>query len=410
VVAEQVPELELTRGPGAGQRFRLDKKKTRIGRSNENEIIINDRMSSRVHSIIREVDGVFYLQDQESRNGTKLNGRAIEEEELHHGDEIRIGDTAFRVIFPGGGTAPPARVDDREFAESDFADIEEEYDESLEKSFDWKIFIILPIALLAILIVYFYLSQEDKDIPMAVIPLPAPLAYGFIPNGDQKHADKVVYSFEAKDTNLFLHYKVWDVDKKGEVNLYLNREKIEELEPTGSGNWSGLRRLKLPVELIHLDKKNILVFDNPLNPPGMQMWGVADVEIKSEESFECDVQKAKQAYELGKKSYEDKLVIQSNLYRAIEKFNEADGYQKNCPEKPEFFLDNKLKLDEATRELNNVYRDHFFEYNKNKKLRRYEQAEIELRFLKELIPNPNDERHIEIKREERNLRELFRQR
>lgn len=418
-MAEQTPELELIEGPGAGQRFRLDRKKVRIGRSNENEIIINDRLSSRVHTTIREVDGIFYVQDMDSRNGTRLNGRPIKEEEIHHGDEIQIGTTAFRVHFPGSKASRPAaakanaKVDeseDREFTESDFADIEEEYDEGHAKAFDWKILIIIPVALLAIFVVYFYLSQEEKEAPVTDIHLPAPFAYGFIPNGDQKHADKVVYSFENAQKNLVLTYKVWDVDKKGEVILYLNREKIDEVEPSGSGNWSGLRKLKLPAELVHTDKKNYIIFDNPFNPPENRMWGVADVDVKSEESFDCDVAKAKQAYELGKKSYEDKMVVQSNLYRAIEKFGEADKFLKNCPEKPEFFLDNKLKLDEATRELNNEYRDHLFEYNKNKKLRRYQQAEIELRFLKELIPNPDDERHIEIKREERNLQELFRQR
>ncbi|MFC1850986.1 FHA domain-containing protein [candidate division CSSED10-310 bacterium] len=400
-MADQFPELVIIQGTGSGQRFVLDHKRTRIGRSNENEIIINDRLSSRVHSIIRELDGVYYLSDMDSRNGTKLNGNDIKEEELQDGDEIQIGNIVFRFQLEKS----KAEISDvREFSEDDFASVEDEYETTTDKGVDWKSFLIIPVVLLVILFVYYlYSTQQVKEPPPPPIPLPAQFSYGFLPNGDQKHADHVTYTFEYKSGNLELTYKVWDVDEDGEVNIYLNNTKLYEVERTQSGHWSGRRILKLPDELVHRDKLNFIIFDNPKNPPRQLMWGVAEVDVLPEVQFECETQKAKTAYELGKKSYEDKLVVKSNLYRAIEKFQTADSFLKNCPEKPDFYFDNKLKLDEATRELNNKYKNHLFEYNKNKKLGRFQQAAIELRFLKELIPNPEDERHIKIKREERYL-------
>lgn len=406
-MANKVPELILETPSGEKIRFTLDKKRTRIGRSNENEIIINDRLSSRTHAIIREIDGLYYLSDQNSSNGTKLNGHVIErEEELEHGDEITIGTTTFTLI---NKTESSFESTDAEFSEADFADIEEEHESLRQKGLDWKILLVTPLAILAIFVVYYFLTQDEGNAPLPPIELPDPLAYGFIPNGDTKHADKVVYAFDYIEGNLELRYKVWDIDKKGEVNIYLNREKIDEVEPTESGHWSGLRELKLPPELVAKNKRNYVIFDNPKNPPGTLMWGVAEVTVTAEKLFPCDETKAKTAYELGKKSYEDKLVVVSNLYRAIEKFEEADRYLKSCAEKPDFYFDNKLKLDDATRELNNQYKNRLFEFNKHKRIKRFDQAEIDLRYLKDLIPNPDDERHIKIKREERYLRRSYTQ-
>jgi DNA-binding NtrC family response regulator len=69
---------------------------------------------SRVHARITYTDGLWVIADLESRNGTVLNGRAIDQATLEDGDVIRIGDVLFRfardeaegyVAF--GGEGPP---------------------------------------------------------------------------------------------------------------------------------------------------------------------------------------------------------------------------------------------------------------------------------------------------------------
>lgn len=56
---------------------------------------------SRQHLAVSEDNGVFYVQDDKSTNGTKLNGVEIKQQgrqQLKDGDEILVGD-AVKLIF-----------------------------------------------------------------------------------------------------------------------------------------------------------------------------------------------------------------------------------------------------------------------------------------------------------------------
>jgi pSer/pThr/pTyr-binding forkhead associated (FHA) protein len=61
------------------------------------DIQIDDPFASGRHARIYERDGVFYVEDAGSTNGTYLNGRRLEAQQpLGPDDSIRIGDTEFR--------------------------------------------------------------------------------------------------------------------------------------------------------------------------------------------------------------------------------------------------------------------------------------------------------------------------
>jgi pSer/pThr/pTyr-binding forkhead associated (FHA) protein len=64
-----------------------------IGRSGENEVRLDDQLSSRRHARIECWVGEWVVVDLDSTNGTYLNGRPINRERLRDGDRIRIGDT-----------------------------------------------------------------------------------------------------------------------------------------------------------------------------------------------------------------------------------------------------------------------------------------------------------------------------
>ena len=72
---------------------------TTIGRANGCSIqLLHDGELSRVHCSVRAVEDTTYVvQDEESRNGTLLNGVAVPAEPtpLHEGDRIRIGKTVL---------------------------------------------------------------------------------------------------------------------------------------------------------------------------------------------------------------------------------------------------------------------------------------------------------------------------
>jgi pSer/pThr/pTyr-binding forkhead associated (FHA) protein len=82
-----------------------------IGRSEENDVTINDMHASRHHlQIIQHDDGHFTLSDFGSTNGTFVNGQKISGEiPLDTNDFVRIGNTSipWRMYFE---TLPPKGV------------------------------------------------------------------------------------------------------------------------------------------------------------------------------------------------------------------------------------------------------------------------------------------------------------
>lgn len=77
--------------------FDLNSADTFIGRAKENDIsLVADLSLSRRHAAITFVDGVYYLRDLRSSNGTLINGKAVEGiVALQPDDEIFLGRTRF---------------------------------------------------------------------------------------------------------------------------------------------------------------------------------------------------------------------------------------------------------------------------------------------------------------------------
>jgi len=82
--------LLVLKGPGAGARYLLDSKQTKIGRDTNNDIHLDDITVSRSHAMISKVDG-YSIKDLGSLNGTYLNAISVKESSIKAGDEIQIG-------------------------------------------------------------------------------------------------------------------------------------------------------------------------------------------------------------------------------------------------------------------------------------------------------------------------------
>lgn len=80
----------------SGQEHFLAKPLTRLGRAAENEIVILNKLSSREHAHIRREGRKTILEDQNSTNGTFLNGERVREAvPLRDGDRLTIGGVEF---------------------------------------------------------------------------------------------------------------------------------------------------------------------------------------------------------------------------------------------------------------------------------------------------------------------------
>ena len=68
--------------------------KMTIGRSPDCNIVIDNKLASRLHASIQKIKDVFFIKDENSTNGSLINGRRIPNDKyvkLNPGDRITVG-------------------------------------------------------------------------------------------------------------------------------------------------------------------------------------------------------------------------------------------------------------------------------------------------------------------------------
>jgi hypothetical protein len=71
---------------------------TRVGRSPDSTIMLDDEFVSAAHSMLILREGRWWVRDEGSTNGTMVNGRRIESESpLIEGDELQVGRVRLRM-------------------------------------------------------------------------------------------------------------------------------------------------------------------------------------------------------------------------------------------------------------------------------------------------------------------------
>ncbi|HET7503748.1 MAG TPA: FHA domain-containing protein [Kofleriaceae bacterium] len=87
----------------AGKEFELSRPQMIIGRTDENDIVINHRSISRNHAkLVREPETSRYtISDLQSSNGVRVNGQDYGKVELRRGDVIDLGHVRLRFVEAG---------------------------------------------------------------------------------------------------------------------------------------------------------------------------------------------------------------------------------------------------------------------------------------------------------------------
>jgi pSer/pThr/pTyr-binding forkhead associated (FHA) protein len=90
--------LEIRNGEFEGMVYELVGDQTLIGRNPTTHITLLDEGISREHAVVSfdEDDATHLIEDLQSTNGTKVNGKRVRSATLQDGDEIQIGHTCFR--------------------------------------------------------------------------------------------------------------------------------------------------------------------------------------------------------------------------------------------------------------------------------------------------------------------------
>jgi hypothetical protein len=98
-----------------GQVFALTEDAIRIGRGENNSVVLSDPEVSAQHAAITKQEGSYYIEDLGSTNGTYVNEQLVTEPQLlRHGDVIRVGNTVFDIRFGDSPPPPPLPPDEQE--------------------------------------------------------------------------------------------------------------------------------------------------------------------------------------------------------------------------------------------------------------------------------------------------------
>ena len=92
------PRLLVLSGPLKDSTIPLTEDNITIGREASSAIQVPDPSVSRKHFVIDAQDGRFRIRDLDSRNGTLVNGSAIKEQWVQHGDTVSAGDSSFLFL------------------------------------------------------------------------------------------------------------------------------------------------------------------------------------------------------------------------------------------------------------------------------------------------------------------------
>ncbi len=96
-------QLQILNGGFAGMSYDLVQEETLIGRNPTTDITLLDEGISREHAIVLydEAEDSYSVEDLQSTNGTKVNGKRVRSSPLVDGDELQIGHTLFRFRHSG---------------------------------------------------------------------------------------------------------------------------------------------------------------------------------------------------------------------------------------------------------------------------------------------------------------------
>jgi pSer/pThr/pTyr-binding forkhead associated (FHA) protein len=104
------PQIEVISG-ARSWRHALDVDRTTVGKADENDVPLpDDATASHLHAVLERFAAGWCVTDLGSSNGTWINGERIwASRRLHHGDEIRIGQT--RLLFHDPANAGGAQTE-----------------------------------------------------------------------------------------------------------------------------------------------------------------------------------------------------------------------------------------------------------------------------------------------------------
>jgi predicted component of type VI protein secretion system len=89
-----------------GETIELHKDLTLVGRKEDCDLRLDHKSVSKLHCVFVKTDGLLFVRDLGSTNGTRVNGTRIRRAALLPNDQVTIASFKFRVQFGPSGPPP----------------------------------------------------------------------------------------------------------------------------------------------------------------------------------------------------------------------------------------------------------------------------------------------------------------
>lgn len=106
--------LEQMSGGAKGRVFELHASRLTLGRAVDCDLVIDAEGVSRVHALLVNSEGSWFIRDNNSKNGIHVNGKQLKESWLESGDVVQMGTFIFKFTLvdvadgPAEGNLPMA--------------------------------------------------------------------------------------------------------------------------------------------------------------------------------------------------------------------------------------------------------------------------------------------------------------
>ena len=427
-------ELLVTEGPAKGSRFTPTEAGLKLGRASSCDIAITDLALSRNHCLFELRDDSLWVTDLASANGTEVNGEPVTEKELAIGDRVGVGDSVLEVVkagAPASAVAAPPPVDDAAPVDLGFSKKESSADEAVAKSSNmlrtalWGLCAVIVLGAAA----YILLAPQGGNNG------PSPISMLSSRSGKTKLMSLYYEKVQASSEGIFRYaMQVGNVkDEQGvktvltvtvddvltdnrhvEKDAELTKDKLDKLAQIVSA--SGVTKLDSEytgiaaksndlkssrLKVVTSDDIFEIVAENTTLPDEFKSVS-AQLEAFSKNElgiwaiqYSTDklVEMAEASMKSGDAKWEERDVQYGNLSAAIRHYREAVVDLETVNPKPAFHEQLVEKLSQAKDELDKRYRDQNFQCDRAIRLEDWQQAQVELKILCEMVPDEQDPRH-----------------
>ena len=420
-MSENIPEIIVTKGPLRGSRFAVPDAGLRLGRSSTCEISIADPALSRNHCLFEVRDGMLWVTDLASANGTIVNDDSLgaESKALHPGDRVTAGDTVLAIIEPGGDMPP--ELPDAPKIDLGLGKQDDEANGGKKAPLRlilWAVAALVVVAAAAIILANPGETTGTTNAPKELPEAPQTLL-GFTFEKVEADTDGIYRYALSYSQDGKMSVEIDDVPKE-------NRH-VRKTATLSADAQDQLAKMFASDELYQLDSEYTGV---PLKPNTLKSFSlrvlrgsrVFDTTIENTQepavfkevrerletfsknelgiwaiqfSAEKLVEMSEESRRAADAKWEERDVKHGNTAAALASYEEAIFYLETVNPKPANYGKLCERRDQAAAELDRRYKDQRFLADRAIKLQDWETAKRELRILCELVPDTKDPRHSE---------------